>query len=377
VRHTTLAMGSLEGKIAVVLAFLLLAGFLFVYSASFPLSLRLTGDPWAFLIRQCIGAALGLVALVVLWRVDYHVWGKIDDLLLGGAFVLLLLTLIPPLADGSRWLRLGPFPFQPSEVGKVALVLYIAGSLVRRGERIAGYKEGTLPYLLVLGAYGLVLILQPDFGMLVVYAATVAFLLWVGGVPVRHLLFTLVGALPVGAVVLFAARYRLERFAAFLNPGAYRDTYGYQTYQSLMAIGSGGILGRGIGASRAKLFYLPSAHNDFLFAVVAEETGFVGTLCVIGLLGLLVALGFRVASRAPDKLGALYALGGSFLLGFQTLMNLGVVVGVVPVTGLTLPFLSYGGSSLMVSLMLGGLILGVARATRHSTVGVLVPGVRE
>lgn len=375
-RDTTLAMGSLEGKIAVVLSFLLLAGFLFVYSASLPLSLRLTGDPWALLTRQIVGGLLGLVALVVLWRVDYHVWAGVDDLLLGGAFVLLVLTLVPSLSEGSRWLRLGPFPFQPSEVGKVALILYVAGSLVRRGDRLQSYASGVLPYFLVLGLFGVVLLLQPDSGMLVVYAATVGFLLWVGGIPVRHLLFTVLGALPVAGAVLFVARYRLERVVAFLNPGPYRDTYGYQTFQSLLAVGSGGVFGRGLGASRAKLFYLPAAHNDFMFAVVAEETGLVGSLCVLGLLVLLVALGFRVARHAPDRLGALYAWGASFLLGFQALLNLAVTVGVVPVTGLTLPFLSYGGSSLMVSLMLGGLILGVARSARLSTVGVLVPGVR-
>lgn len=375
-RHTTLAMGSLEGKIAVVLAFLLLAGVLFVYSASSPLSLRLTGDEASLLKRQIIGGVLGLAALVVLWRVDYHVWAKIDDLLLGGAFALLVLTLFPPLAEGARWLRLGPFPFQPSEVGKVALILYMAGSLVRRDARTARYQEAVLPYLIVVGLFGLVLLLQPDSGMLLVYAVTAAFLLWVGGVSARHLLVTAVGMLPLAGVVLLLARYRLERVLAFLNPEMYRDTYGYQTFQSLLAVGSGGVFGRGLGASRAKLFYLPAAHNDFLFSVVAEETGLVGALCVIGLLGLLVMLGFRVAQRAPDKLGALYAWGASFLLGFQTLLNLAVAVGVVPVTGLTLPFLSYGGSSLLASLMLGGLILGVARAGRRAAVGVLVPGVR-
>lgn len=369
-------MGSLEGRIAVVLAFLLLAGFLFVYSASFPLSLRLTGDPWSLLKRQIIGGVVGLVGLIVLWRVDYHVWSKIDDLLLGAVFVLLVLTLVPPLSEGSRWLRLGPFPFQPSEIGKVALILYVAGSLVRRGDRLLSYRDGVLPYLLVLGLFGVVLLLQPDTGMLILYAVTVAFLLWVGGTPLRHLLITLGGGIPVGGIVLFLARYRLERFAAFLNPDAYRDTYGYQTFQSLIAVGSGGVLGRGIGASRAKLFYLPAAHNDFLFSIVAEETGLVGSLCVIALLALLVGWGFQVARRAPDRLGALYAWGASFLLGFQTLLNLAVAVGVMPVKGLTLPFLSYGGSSLMVSLMLGGLLLGVARAGRHAAVGVLVPGVR-
>ncbi len=366
-------MGSAEGRILVVLVFLVLAGFLFVYSASAPLSARLTGDPWALLKRQCIGAVLGFAAMMVLWRVDYRVWSRGDDLFLGLCWFLTALTLVPPLAEGGRWLRLGPFPFQPSELGKLALVLFLSGSLVRRGDRLQDWKQGVLPHLLVLGAFGLVLLLQPDFGMLVTYAALVAVLLWVGGVPIRHLGVTGAAAVPFLAALLFGAQYRFERLLAFLNPELYRDTFAYQTYQSLMAIGSGGILGRGLGASRAKLFYLPSAHNDFLFAVVAEETGLLGALALMGLIGLLVGQGYAVSRRAPDKLGALYALGASFLLGFQTVLNLGVVVGVLPVTGLTLPFLSYGGSSLMVSLALGGLVLGVARASRASRVALLVP----
>jgi cell division protein FtsW len=180
-------------------------------------------------------------------------------------------------------------------------------------------------------------------------------------------------ALPLGFALLFSARYRWERFLAFLNPEMYRDTVGYQLYQALLAIGSGGPFGRGLGASRVKLFYLPSAHNDFVFAVVSEEIGFLGVSVLLGLYVGLVVLGFLVAKRAPDKLGALYALGASFLLGFQTVLNLGVVVGVVPVTGLTLPFLSYGGSSIVVSLALVGLILGVARAHRLSRVAVVIP----
>ncbi len=366
-------MGSAEGRILVVLIFLVLAGFLFVYSASAPLSLRLTGDPWSLLKRQCIGAALGLLALGVLWWVDYHVWERWDDLFWVGAWFLTLLTLVPPLTAGSRWLRLGPFPVQPSELGKLALLLFVAGSIVRRGDRVREFGQGVLPHLVVLGAFGVILLLQPDFGMLITYTALVVFLLWVGGARVQHLVATGLGALPLLVGLLFAARYRLERFVAFLNPEAYRDTYSYQTYQSLLAIGSGGLWGRGLGASRAKLFYLPSAHNDFLFAVMAEEIGLVGTLCVLALLGLLVGLGVQVARRAPDKLGAMYAFGASFLLGFQTLLNLGVAVGLFPVTGLTLPFLSYGGSSLMVSLALGGLLLGVARASRTNRVLVWVP----
>ena len=358
-------MGSLEARILIAVAFLLLFGLLFVYSASFPLAERLYGDPFAFLVRQLLGAGLGLVLLILLWRIDYHVWARIDDLLLLGVFLATVLTLFPGLAHGQRWLQLGPVSFQPTELGKLALVLYVSSSLVRRGERINSFKEGVAPYLVVFGAFGVVLALQPDFGMLVLYGALIAFLLWVGGVPLRPLLGTAAAVLPLGGLMLLAAPYRLGRLLAFLNPAAYRQTYGYQVYQSLMAIGAGGVWGRGIGASRAKLFYLPAAHNDFIFAVVAEETGLIGALILIGLLAWLVVLGFRTAARAPDRLGTLYALGSSFILGFQTLLNLGVVVGVVPVTGLTLPFVSYGGSSLAVTLALSGLLLGVARQTQH------------
>ncbi len=359
-------MLGLEERVLVVAAFLVLAGLLFVGTASAPVSTRLYGDPWAMLRRQAVAVGLGLLALLVLWRVDYHRWYEVDDLLVVGAWFITALTLIPFLSAGPRWLGRGPLVFQPSELGKIALLLYLSGSLVRREGLLHIPKHGLFPHLFVLGVFGVILLLQPDFGMLVVYVCLTAFLLWAAGVPVRQLLLTALAGLPLGAALLFSARYRLERFLAFLNPEAYRHTLAYQLYQAVIAIGSGGPLGRGLGASRAKLFYLPAAHNDFVFAVVAEEIGFIGVSILLGLYAALVALGFQTAKRAPDKLGALYALGASFLLGFQTVLNLGVVVGVVPVTGLTLPFLSYGGTSVVVSLSLVGVILGVARTARVS-----------
>ncbi|MEN3011058.1 MAG: FtsW/RodA/SpoVE family cell cycle protein [Candidatus Bipolaricaulaceae bacterium] len=365
-------MLGLEERVVVVAAFLVLAGLLFVATASAPISTRLYGDPWAMLRRQVVAVGLGLLALLLFWRVDYHRWAEVDDLLLGGAWLLTALTLVPPLRAGPRWLGRGPLVFQPSELGKIALLLYLSGSLLRREGRLHRPEHGLLPHLLVLGLFGVVLLLQPDFGMLVIYAGLTGFLLWAGGVPARHLLLTALAGLPVGAALLLSARYRWERFLAFLNPEAFRDTLAYQLYQAMLAIGAGGPVGRGLGASRAKLFYLPAAHNDFVFAVVAEEIGFLGVSLLLALYVALVVLGFQTARRAPDKLGALYALGASFLLGMQTVLNLGVVVGVLPVTGLTLPFLSYGGTSMAVSLGLVGLILGVARAARCArTVGVV------
>lgn len=366
-------MVGLEGRLLVVTACLLLAGLIFVSTASTPLASRVFGEPWALLHRQALAVGLGLVGLLIFWRVDYHRWAKVDDLLLLACFLLSGATLIPKLSAGGRWLVAGPLNFQPSEFGKVALLLYLSGSIIRRDRLLTDYKHGLLPHLFVLALFCLVFLLQPDFGMLFLYAALTVFLLWVGGVPTHQLLLSGILSLPLGAALLFSARYRAVRLLAFLNPEAYRDTAGYQLFQSLLAIGAGGAVGRGLGASRAKLFYLPAAHNDFVFAVVAEEIGFLGVSLLLALYGSLVVLGVLVGRRAPDKLGALYALGASFLLGFQTLLNLGVVVGVMPVTGLTLPFLSYGGSSVVVSLCLVGLILGVARASRVSRVALVLP----
>ncbi|MFO8034792.1 MAG: putative peptidoglycan glycosyltransferase FtsW [Candidatus Bipolaricaulota bacterium] len=354
-------MDRLQGKILVVSVFLLWTGLLFVYSASFPLSVRAYGHPFGYLERQVLGAVVGMLALGVLWRVDYHRWAQVDDILLVGVFFLAALTLVPGIPGGGRWLGLGPATLQPTELGKVALVLYMGGSLARRGEEIKHFRAGIVPYLCVLAAFGVVLVLQPDLGMLLLYACMAGFLLWAGGARLSHLLAVGAGSLPVLAGLMAAAPYRMGRLLAFLDPGGYQETYAYQVYQSLMAIGAGGVLGRGLGASRAKLFYLPEAHNDFVFAVVAEETGLLGAGIVVSLLAGLVFFGYQAARRAPDRLGALYALGATFALGFQMLLNLGVVVGALPVTGLTLPFLSYGGSSLAVTLALVGLILGVAR----------------
>ncbi len=354
-------MDRLQGKILVVSVFLLWTGLLFVYSASFPLSVRVYGHPFGYLERQVLGAVVGMLALGILWRVDYHQWAQVDDILLVGVFLLTVLTLVPGIPGGARWLGLGPATVQPTELGKVALVFYMGGSLARRGEAIRDFRQGIFPYICVLAAFGVALVLQPDLGMLLLYASVVGFLLWVGGARLRHLLTVGLGALPLLGGLMAAAPYRVGRLLAFLDPTGYQETYAYQVYQSMMAIGAGGVLGRGLGASRAKLFYLPEAHNDFVFAVVAEETGLLGAGIAILLLAALVFLGFQAARRAPDRLGTLYALGATFLLGFQSLLNLGVVVGALPVTGLTLPFLSYGGSSLAVTLALVGLILGVAR----------------
>ncbi len=354
-----LMVGKIEGRLLLVTIALLVVGLIFVYSASFPLALRLFGEETGFLKRQLFGCLLGGVLLGAFWFGDYWFWTRLSPLLLAGVLGGVILTQLPGIGVGGRWISLGPFSLQPSEFGKIALLLYLARSLLR-GD-FDDFRRGLLPHLALLGIFGGLLLAQPDFGMFLLYGALTFFMLWVAGARTRDILGVVAAGLPLMGIALVLAPYRLGRILAFLNPESFRHSYGYQVYQSLLAIGSGGIFGRGLGASRAKLFYLPSAHNDFIFAVVGEEAGLIGSLTLIFLLVALVALGYRISRDARDDLGTLLALGASFILGFQTLLNLGVVVGVFPVTGLTLPFISYGGSSLAVSLGLVGILLGVAR----------------
>ncbi len=352
-------VGKLEGRVLLVTVSLLVLGLIFVYSASFPLALRLFHEEMGFLKRQLLGAALGVMLLLAFWHIDYRLWARLSPILLGLTFGGLFLTLVPRIGTGGRWISLGPLTLQPSEFGKLALLFFLAGTSVERD--LEDFRKGIVPYIFLLGIFGLFFLAQPDFGMFLLYAALTFFMLWMAGARTRHLVGVGALGLPLLGGLLALAPYRLGRILAFLDPESFRHSYGYQVYQSMLALGSGGILGRGLGASRAKFFYLPSAHNDFIFAVVGEETGLLGALLLVLLLVALVALGYAVGREAPDRLGALLAFGAAFLLGFQALLNLGVVVGVFPVTGLTLPFVSYGGSSLAVSLGLVGVVLGVAR----------------
>jgi len=352
-------VGKIEGRLLLVTIALLVAGLIFVYSASFPLALRLTGDETGYLKRQLVGCLIGGLLLLAFWLGDYWLWTRLSPLLLAGVFGGLVLTQLPGIGVGGRWISLGPLSLQPSEFGKIALLMYLARSLLEGDP--GDLRRGVLPHLALLGAFGILLLAQPDFGMFLLYAALTFFMLWVAGARPRHLLGAAAAGLPALGVALVLAPYRLGRILAFLDPASFRHSYGYQVYQSLLALGSGGVFGRGLGASRAKLFYLPSAHNDFIFAVVGEEAGLLGALALILLLAALVALGYLISRDARDDLGVLLASGATFILGFQALLNLGVVVGVFPVTGLTLPFISYGGSSLAVSMGLVGVLLGVAR----------------
>ena len=352
---------ALDHRLLALVIVALLFGLVLVYSSSCALSAKHFGSSTYLLRKQLIAAALGLGVLLLLARLDYHRLQRWDDLLLLLAFGLTLLTAFPGLGRGGRWLRLGPFLFQPSELLKLALIIYTAAAIVRRGPRIRNFTEGVLPHLIVLALAALLVLRQPDFGMALIYGFIVYGLLFLGGARVKHLLGTVLAALPLLYLLLRGSSYRWERIIAFLDPFEHSATGGYQTVQSLIAVGSGGLLGRGLGMGREKLLYLPSAHNDFIFAVIGEELGLLGGLFVLTVFTLFVLYGMRIALSAPDEFGRLLGAGITLTIGLQAALNLGVTVGLLPVTGLTLPFISYGGSSLIVSLGMVGVLLNIAR----------------
>lgn len=350
-----------DGRLLLITALLVLTGLVVLYSASAPFSLRHFGSGTYMLFKQFIAAIAGCALLVFFAFFDYHRLAAVNDVFLVGALGLTIMTLLPVSFADGRWLNLGPFPVQPTEFLKLTWIVYLARTIAKKGDEIRSFRYGVLPFLAVLLVLAAVLLNQPDLGMLLVFGAVTLTLLFLGGVRPWHLAAIGCGSLPLVALAIRLAPYRFARILSFLNPQAYSTSSGYQTIQSLIAVGSGGLLGRGLGASRAKLFYLPQAHNDFILSIVAEEAGLLGTLVVLALVALLVWRAFAISERAPDQLGRLLALGIGFVLAFQALLNAGVVLGILPVTGLTFPLLSSGGSSLVVTLAMIGVLVNVSR----------------
>ncbi len=356
-----------------VVASLLVVGLDMVYSASYVIAHNdpSYGSDAYFLIQQLSRAALGVVLLLVGQAVDYHLWRKVSVPLLGLTIVLLLAVLLSHLAHAAygaqRWLKIGPLPpIEPSELAKFSLVVYFAAWLSRHDERIRDLAAGALPFGAMTCAVCALVVLQPDLGTAFVLAATAASLAFVAGAEVRHL----VGGFVVGslalALVILGAGYRSQRIVAFLDPTQDPLGVGWNIAQAQIALGSGGIFGLGLGASRQKFYYLPNAHTDAIFAVIGEELGLVGTLGVLGLFGLLAFRGYRLALRAPDAFGALLATGITSGLVVQAFINVGVVTATLPFTGVPLPFVSYGGSSLLVSLLAVGVMLNISRQAHHA-----------
>lgn len=344
---------------------ILAIGLVMVYSASAVLALHDYGDSFYYLKRQLAFAAIGLAGMAFLMRVDYRVWMKYANIGVILGFVLLALVLVPGVGvvrGGARsWLGIASFGIQPSEFMKLAMVLFAAKTLAEDPSRILSFRSGLLPMLAVLGgAFGLIM-LQPDLGTGAVLVGATLMVIFAAGARIRHLVLLGVAGLAGLAALIAAAPYRLRRITAFLDPWSDPLGAGYQAIQSLYAIGPGGLVGLGLGMSRQKYNYLPEPQTDFIFSITAEELGFIGASAVILLFFLLVWRGMRTAIAAPDAFGSLLAVGIVGMIAVQAVINIGVVTGLLPVTGITLPLMSAGGSSLTLVLASIGILLNISR----------------
>lgn len=341
-------------------------GVVMVYSASSVAALAQFHDSAWFLKRQVLYGALGLAAMLVAWHIHYLRLRRLTLPLLAVTIVALLAVLFPHIgreAGGARrWLTMGgPLNFQPAELAKLALVLYLANFLANRGDRTRQFGAGVLPPLVVLGALAAPIVQQPDLGSALVLALITFVMLFVGGARLTHLLAVVSSAVPAVLALILRAGYRSQRMLAFLDPWRDPQGSGFHIIQSLLALGSGGLLGVGLGQSRQKFFYLPERHTDFIFAIIGEELGLWGSTAVILLFALLALWGYRIASRCPDRYGALLASGLTAMLVGQAFLNMGVVSGALPVTGVPLPFVSFGGSSLVLSCLAVGILLNISQ----------------
>lgn len=351
--------------IASVVGVLVMLGLVMVLSASAVTEANLGHSPYRIFVKQAIWAGLGMVALVAMVKIPYQVWQRFVvplSLVAVGAMLAPFAPGIGASVNGARsWIRLGPLSVQPSEFLKLAVVILAADLLTRSGDHLTDHRRAAGPLgLVAFVAAGLCLV-QGDLGSALVLGAIVLSMAWIAGIPATPLAGMAVAA--VGAALLFvvSSPRRLDRFTAFMNITQEKDHLAYQTYQGFLSMASGGLTGSGIGGSNAKLGYLPYAHSDFIFAVIADELGLVGTVAVIGGFLLLVGLGVQTAIASPDRFGMMLAGGIAAWFGVQTIVNIGGVTGLMPVTGLTLPFFSAGGSSLFVSMAAVGLLLSVAR----------------
>jgi len=349
--------------------FLVGIGIVMVYSASSAVALREYGSDYLFLKKQAIFAFIGIVALAACRHVPYQWYRPLSYPMLAVALLFLIAIQFTDLgfsAGGSaRWLKIGKLTFQPSEFARFALVVFLAYSLDKKGEKIKEFSIGFVPHLLVFGVFAVCIFQQPDFGSVVILGILTWLMMFVGGVRCRHLFLSLIALLPVAIYYLVTAEYRVKRLLSYLNPWDYPADEGYQVVHSLMAFGTGGLWGTGIGKGFQKLFYLPEPHTDFIFSIIGEEFGLVGVLIIIGLYGLILVKGIQIARSAPDTFGALMAFGLTSALGLQVCINMGVALGLLPTKGLTLPFLSYGGTSLLLNMASIGVLMNIS-ATRKA-----------
>ena len=348
--------------VAMILA---LTGFgaVMVFSAGAAFAAKTYGDWTYFLKREAAYGAAGLLAFAVGMRLDYSVYRRFTYplLFLSVALLAAVLKLGPSINGAVRWFRFGGLSFQPSELAKFSLALYLAVLLARKAEKVKDFSMGFLPPLVMTGVFLLLLLKQPDLGTAVIIGVTALGLLFVAGTRTSYILLCVLTAAPIGWKLFIAGEpWRMRRFLAFLYPWQFRRDTGYQLYESLISVGSGGMFGQGLGQGHQKLFFLPEAHTDFILAIIGEELGLLGVLAVLSAFAILVWRGLRAAARARDVFGSYLAFGVTLLFGLQALVNMCVVLGMLPTKGLPLPFVSYGGTALVMSLFMAGVLTNIS-----------------
>jgi cell division protein FtsW len=358
----------MDHTLLIVTITLALVGLVMVFSASAVVAGNRFHDSGYFLKRQLAWLTFGFLLLHLASHIDYIWWKRLSIPLLGLLTVLLVMVLIPSFGvavkGARRWLRLGPISVQPAEMMKLVAVIYLAAYLAKKEDRLTTFSSGLLPALIVVGVLGGLVLLEPDLGTAVVMGLVTVGLLFLGGARLSHLLMMGLCAVPAALALALGSSYRRQRLMTFLSPWKDVSDTGFQITQSFLAFGSGGPFGVGLGEGKQKLFFLPEAHTDFVLALVGEELGLVGTGAIILLFALFVVRGFQIAARARMPFGRYLGMGITLLIGIQALVNACVVTGVLPTKGLTLPFVSYGGSSLVVSLVGVGILLNISRDRR-------------
>ncbi|PYP21629.1 MAG: stage V sporulation protein E [Gemmatimonadetes bacterium] len=357
--------------LAVLAAVLVVFGLVAVYGAS---SLVATGGGEVgadFALRQLVGAVVGGIVATWLARSDYHVWRRAAWPLLGVTALLLLIPLLPfthriaPTINGARrWVNLGVVTVQPSELAKLAAVVWTAMLAAKKGEQIRTFQRGLLPFLVILGPLVGLIFLEPNLSMALLVAILAGTVLFTAGARIGHFLLVGVGAAPLAFGAVASAQYRLARVLTFLNPGSAPSEATWQVHQSLVGLGSGRLFGVGLGQGQQKLGYLPYAYSDFIFSTIGEEWGFLGVLAIVVLFGTFMWVGFRIARSTSDAFGQLLAVGLTALIGFAALLHIAVSLGLLPATGITLPFISYGRSSLFVALVATGVLASIGRGRK-------------
>ena len=357
----------IDHTLLAIMIILIVLGLITLFSATY-YKAQDGGDPLSEVKKQLFGVAVGGVALLITCRVPYGVWGK-PRIVLGGvivSFILLILVVIPGVGtsiNGSRrWLSAGGISFQPGEMAKYACVLFMASVLTARGQKIRLLFRGILPVLIVPGVLFLVILEQPNLSTAGTIIIVSLLMILLSGAKWRHMALLGAGGLALGGYYAWSAPYRRERLLSFTDPFAKMSDEGYQLSQSLIAFGSGGLFGMGLGQGRQKYAYLPYPESDFIFAIVGEDFGLLGCLCVIALFVAFMLAGMRVALRCEDRFGCLLAAGITAMISVQAFINMGVVVGILPTTGLPLPFFSAGGTSLSITMAAVGVVLNISRS---------------